>query len=65
MDITDYMPKTAFIRLPRSVFADQTYFDNLLHFLCLPSDSSVICIDVNQKCVIDGKLCKRNYHALK
>lgn len=62
MDITDYKDGSAFIRLPRDVFADKTYYNNLLHFLKLPDDTDVIIIDVNNRYIDDSfKYVKQNF----
>ena len=51
-NISDYKEGTAYIKLPRSVFKDQTYFDQLLSFLKLPKDCKMIEVKVNQQYTI-------------
>ena len=46
MNIDDFVPGTAYIKIPESVFSDKQYFKNLLKFLRLPDDCKVIEIDV-------------------
>ena len=46
MDIDDFVPGTAYVRIPESVFSDKQYFKDLLKFLRLPDDCTVIEIDV-------------------
>ena len=46
MNIDDFVPGTAYVRIPESVFSDKQYFKNLLKFLRLPDDCTVIEIDV-------------------
>ena len=45
-NIDDFVPGTAYVRIPESVFSDKQYFKNLLKFLRLPDDCTVIEIDV-------------------
>ena len=45
-NIDDFVPGTAYVRIPESVFSDKQYFKNLLKFLKLPDDCKVIEIDV-------------------
>lgn len=47
-NISDYKEGTAYVKLPRSVFKDQTYFDQLLSFLKLPKDCKIIEVKVNR-----------------
>ena len=49
--IKDYKPNTAYIKLPRCVFKDQEYYNNLLEFLMLPDDTAVIEVEVNNACI--------------
>ena len=46
MNIDDFVPGTAYVRIPESVFSDKQYFKNLLKFLRLPDGCTVIEIDV-------------------
>ena len=46
MNIDDFVPGTAYVRIPESVFSDKQYFKDLLKFLKLPDDCKVIEIDV-------------------
>ena len=46
MNIDDFVSGTAYVRIPESVFSDKQYFKNLLKFLILPDDCTVIEIDV-------------------
>ena len=48
MNIDDFVPGTAYIRIPESVFSDKQYFMDLLKFLRLPVDCKVIEIDVTR-----------------
>lgn len=45
-NIDDYVPGTAYVRIPESVFSDKQYFKDLLKFLRLCDDCTVIEIDV-------------------
>lgn len=45
-NIDDFVLGTAYVRIPESVFSDKQYFKNLLKFLRLPDDCTVIEIDV-------------------
>ena len=45
-NIDDFVPGTAYVRIPESVFNDKQYFKNLLKFLRLPDHCTVIEIDV-------------------
>ena len=45
-NIDDFVPGTAYVRIPKSVFSDKQYFHDLLKFLRLPDDCTVIEIDV-------------------
>lgn len=45
-NIDDFVPGTAYVRIPESVFSDKQYFKDLLKFLRLPDDCIVIEIDV-------------------
>lgn len=45
-NIDDYVPGTAYVKIPESVFSNKQYFKNLLKFLRLPDDCTVIEIDV-------------------
>ena len=45
-NIDDFVPGTAYVRIPESVFSDKQYFNDLLKFLRLPDDCTVIEIDV-------------------
>ena len=45
-NIDDFVPGTAYVRIPKSVFSDKQYFHDLLKFLRLPDDCRVIEIDV-------------------
>lgn len=49
MNINDFKDGTACVRLQRSAFKDQNYFDDLLLSLKLPKDCNVIEIKVNQR----------------
>ena len=42
MNIDDFVPGTAYVRIPESVFSDKQYFKDLLKFLRLPNDKSSI-----------------------
>ena len=46
MNIDDFVPGTAYVRIPESVFSDKQYFKDLLKFLRLPDNCTVIEIDV-------------------
>ena len=46
MNIDDFVPGTAYVRIPESVFSNKQYFKDLLKFLKLPDDCKVIEIDV-------------------
>lgn len=46
MNIDDFVPGTAYVKIPESVFSDKQYFRNLLKFLKLPDNCTVIEIDV-------------------
>ena len=46
MNIDDFVPGTAYVKIPESVFSDKQYFKDLLKFLRLPDDCTVIEIDV-------------------
>lgn len=61
MNIDDYVLGTAYIRIPESVFSDKQYFKNLLKFLKLPDDCTVIEVDVtpdSYRLTDDGELRK-------
>ena len=45
-NIDDFVPGTAYVRIPESVFSDKQQFKDLLKFLRLPDDCTVIEIDV-------------------
>ena len=45
-NIDDFVLGTAYIRIPESVFSDKQYFKDLLKFLRLPDDCTVIEINV-------------------
>lgn len=45
-NIDDYVPGTAYVRISESVFSDKQYFKDLLKFLRLSDDCTVIEIDV-------------------
>ena len=45
-NIDDFVPGTAYVRIPENVFSDKQYFHDLLKFLRLPDDCTVIEIDV-------------------
>ena len=45
-NIDDFVPGTAYVRIPESVFSDKQYFKDILKFLRLPDDCTVIEIDV-------------------
>ena len=60
-NIDDYVLGTAYIRIPESVFSDKQYFKNLLKFLKLPDESTVIEVDVtpdSYRLTDDGELRK-------
>ena len=46
MNIDDFVPGSAYVRIPESAFSDKQYFKDLLKFLRLPDDCTVIEIDV-------------------
>ena len=46
MNIDDFVPGTAYVRIPENVFGNKQYFKDLLKFLKLPDDCKVIEIDV-------------------
>lgn len=46
MNIDDFVPGTAYVKIPESVFNDKQYFKDLLKFLRLPDYCTVIEIDV-------------------
>ena len=61
MNIDDFVPGTAYVRIPESVFSDKQYFKNLLKFLKLPDNCTVIEIDVtpdSYRLTDDGELRK-------
>ena len=45
-NIDDFVPGTAYVKIPESVFSDKQYFKDLLKFLKLPDSCTVIEIDV-------------------
>lgn len=45
-NIDDFVPGTAYVRIPENVFSDKQYFHDLLKFLRLSDDCTVIEIDV-------------------
>ena len=56
MNIHDYKPGTAFLRLYRSKFKCEEDFEDILKFLDLPLDYGLIDIEVAaDKIVIDGE----------
>ena len=56
MNIYDYKPGTTFIRLYKSKFKCEEDFEDLLKFLDLPLDYSIIDIEVEAtKVVINGE----------
>ena len=60
-NIDDYVVGTAYIRIPESVFSDKQYFKNLLKFLKLPDDCTIIEVDVtpdSYRLTDDGELRK-------
>ena len=60
-NIDDYVLGTAYIRIPESVFSDKQYFKNLLKFLKLPDDCTIIEVDVtpdSYRLTDDGELRK-------
>ena len=60
-NIDDFVPGTAYVRIPESVFSDKQYFKNLLKFLNLPDNCTVIEIDVtpdSYRLTDDGELRK-------
>ena len=61
INIDDFVPGTAYVRIPESVFSDKQYFKNLLKFLKLPDNCTVIEIDVipdSYRLTDDGELRK-------
>ena len=61
MNIDDFVLGTAYVRIPESVFSDKQYFKNLLKFLKLPDNCTVIEIDVipdSYRLTDDGELRK-------
>ena len=61
MNIDDFVLGTAYVRIPESVFSDKQYFKNLLKFLKLPDNGTVIEIDVtpdSYRLTDDGELRK-------
>ena len=59
MNIDDFVLGTAYVRIPESVFSDKQYFKNLLKFLKLPDNCTVIEIDVtpdSYRLTDDGEL---------
>ena len=61
MNIDDFVPGTAYVKIPESVFSDKQYFRNLLKFLKLPDNCTVIEIDVtpdSYRLTDDGELRK-------
>ena len=66
-NIDDFVPGTAYVRIPESVFSDKQYFKDLLKFLRLPDDCTVIEIDVtpdSYRLTDNGELMKvaeKNY----
>lgn len=61
MNIDDFVLGTAYVRIPESVFSDKQYFKNLLKFLKLPDNCTVIEIDVtpdSYRLTDDGELMK-------
>ena len=60
-NIDDFVPGTAYVRIPESVFSDKQYFKDLLKFLRLPDNCTVIEIDVtpdSYRLTDDGELRK-------
>ena len=61
MNIDDFVLGTAYVRIPESAFSDKQYFKNLLKFLKLPDNCTVIEIDVipdSYRLTDDGELRK-------
>ena len=61
MNIDDFVLGTAYVRIPESVFSDKQYFKNILKFLKLPDNCTVIEIDVipdSYRLTDDGELRK-------
>ena len=61
INIDDFVLRTAYVRIPESVFSDKQYFKNLLKFLKLPDNCTVIEIDVTPdyyRLTDDGELRK-------
>ena len=61
MNIDDFVLGTAYVRIPESVFSDKQYFKNLLKFLKLPDNCTVIEINVipdSYRLTDDGELRK-------
>lgn len=61
INIDDFVLGTAYVRIPESVFSDKQYFKNLLKFLKLPDNCTVIEIDVipdSYRLTDDGELRK-------
>ena len=58
-NIDDFVLGTAYVRIPESVFSDKQYFKNLLKFLKLHDNCTVIEIDVtpdSYRLTDDGEL---------
>ena len=68
INIDDFVLRTAYVRIPESVFSDKQYFKNLLKFLKLPDNCTVIEIDVtpdSQRLTDDGELRKVSEKAIR
>lgn len=61
MNIDDYVDGTAYIIIPRDVFSDKNYYNNLLSFLKLPSDTDKIKIYVNKRYTISQGIGNGHY----
>ena len=67
MNIDDFVPGTAYVRIPESVFSDKQYFKDLLKFLRLPDDCTVIEISVTPDSYrlnefgVPRKIAEKNY----
>lgn len=67
MNIDDFVPGTAYVKISEHVFSDKEYFKQLLKFLRLPDNCTEIEIDVIPDtyrltdCGIPQKVAERTY----
>ena len=67
MNIDDFIPGSAYISIRKDTFSDKQYFEDLLSFLKLPKDCTIIevgvigdCYNVTDKGVV-VKLAEKTY----